>query len=66
MKTIGILGGILGGMSAARRLADRGADCLIPGCTEVGMLLDQGSVPVPVFDTTMVHGDAALDLAFEQ
>lgn len=47
----------------ARRLVDRGADCLILGCTEVGMLLDQGNVPVPVFDTTLVHCEAAIALA---
>ncbi len=50
-------------VAIARRLVERGADCLILGCTEVGMLLDQGNVPVPVFDTTLVHCDAALDLA---
>ncbi|WP_090055715.1 aspartate/glutamate racemase family protein [Luteibacter sp. 329MFSha] len=47
----------------ARRLVDRGADCLILGCTEVGMLLDQGNVSVPVFDTTLVHCEAAIALA---
>jgi aspartate racemase len=47
----------------AGRLVDRGADCLILGCTEVGMLLNQGNVAVPVFDTTLVHCEAALDLA---
>jgi aspartate racemase len=50
-------------VSIAGRLVDRGADCLILGCTEVGMLLDQGNVSVPVFDTTLVHCEAALDLA---
>ena len=47
-------------MAIAQRLVDRGADCLILGCTEVGMLLDQGNVPVPVFDTTLVHCEARL------
>ena len=47
----------------ARRLVERGVDCLILGCTEVGMLLNQGNVPVPVFDTTLVHCDAALAMA---
>lgn len=47
----------------ARRLADRGADSLILGCTEVGMLLNAGNVPVPVFDTTLIHCDRALDAA---
>lgn len=47
----------------AQRLVKRGADCLILGCTEVGMLLDQSNVAVPVFDTTFVHCAAALDMA---
>jgi aspartate racemase len=50
----------------ARRLADRGADSLILGCTEVGMLLNQSNVPVPVFDTTLIHCDAALRLALNE
>jgi aspartate racemase len=50
-------------VAIAQRLVDRGADCLILGCTEVGMLLNQGNVAVPVFDTTLVHCQAALDLA---
>jgi aspartate racemase len=50
-------------IAIAQRLVDRGADCLILGCTEVGMLLDQSKVSVPVFDTTLVHCDAALAMA---
>ena len=49
----------------ASRLRDAGADCLILGCTEVGMLLNQSNVAVPVFDTTLVHCTAALDQAFK-
>ena len=47
----------------ATRLVERGADCLILGCTEVGMLLGPESVDVPVFDTTAIHCDRALDLS---
>lgn len=47
----------------ARRLIAAGADCLILGCTEVGMLLSEQNVLVPVFDTTLIHADAALDAA---
>ena len=47
----------------AGRLVDRGADCLILGCTEVGMLLNAGNVSVPVFDTTLVHCEAAVERA---
>lgn len=36
-------------IAIAQRLVDRGVDCLILGCTEVGMLLNQGNVSVPVF-----------------
>nr|WP_244471193.1 aspartate/glutamate racemase family protein [Rhizobium ecuadorense] len=49
----------------ARRLIDRGCDCLILGCTEVGMLLNQDNVGVQVFDTTLVHCKAALQAALQ-
>jgi aspartate racemase len=47
----------------AQRLVDAGADSLILGCTEVGLLLDAHNVSVPVFDTTLIHCEAALALA---
>lgn len=47
----------------AARLVEAGADSMILGCTEVGMLLNQSNVSVPVFDTTLIHCAAALDLA---
>jgi aspartate racemase len=52
-------------VAIAGRLAEAGADSLILGCTEVGMLLNQGNVAVPVFDTTLIHCAAALDYALE-
>ena len=47
----------------AQRLVKNGADCLILGCTEVGMLLNTNNVSVPVFDTTLIHCEAALRAA---
>jgi aspartate racemase len=47
----------------AQRLKAAGADCLILGCTEVGMLLNSNNVPMPVFDTTQIHAEAAVDFA---
>lgn len=47
----------------ARSCVARGADCVILGCTEVGLLLNDDNVPVPVFDTACIHADTALDLA---
>jgi aspartate racemase len=49
----------------AGRLVAAGADSLILGCTEVGMLLNQGNVAVPVFDTTLIHCSTALDEALQ-
>lgn len=48
--------------AVAARLISNGADCLILGCTEIGMLLNQSNVAVPVFDTTLIHCETALDL----
>lgn len=47
----------------AGRLRAAGADSLILGCTEVGMLLSPANSPLPVFDTTHIHCDAALAAA---
>ena len=49
----------------AVRLAANGADCLILGCTEVGLLLHSGNVPVPVFDTTHIHCERAVALSLD-
>ena len=42
------------------RLADRGAEGVILGCTEIELLIDQDDSPVPVFPTTRIHVEAAL------
>ena len=50
-------------VDVAQRLAKRGADSLILGCTEVGMLLEESNAPLPIFDTALIHADAAVDFA---
>ncbi|URK89425.1 aspartate/glutamate racemase family protein (plasmid) [Rhizobium sp. RCAM05350] len=50
----------------AQRLVHDGCDCLILGCTEIGMLLNQNNVAVPVFDTTLIHCEAALKAALNE
>jgi aspartate racemase len=40
-----------------------GAQGVILGCTEVGLLIQEGDVPGPLFDTTLLHAQAAVDLA---
>lgn len=47
-------------------LAARGAEAVILGCTEIGLLLNKTNCPLPVFDTTLLHVEAALDWALDQ
>jgi aspartate racemase len=45
------------------RLVDDGAEGIILGCTEIGLLVAQGDLAVPVFDTTLIHATAAAEYA---
>ncbi len=45
------------------RLARRGAQGVILGCTEIGLLINPADTPVPLFDTTLIHAEKALALA---
>jgi aspartate racemase len=45
------------------RLVERGAQGIILGCTEIELLISQDDSPCPVFPTTRIHVDAALDRA---
>ena len=42
-------------------LAAQGAQGVILGCTEIGLLIKQADSPIPVFDTTEIHAAAAVD-----
>jgi aspartate racemase len=46
-----------------RSLADRGAEGIVLGCTEIMLLVGADDSPVPVFDTTTLHAVAAVDWA---
>jgi aspartate racemase len=48
------------------RLVDRGAEGIILGCTEIGLLIREGDTAVPLFDTTTIHAAAAVELALGQ
>jgi amino-acid racemase len=47
-------------------LIDAGAEGVILGCTEITLLIGQEDSRVPVFDTTQLHAQAAVDAALEQ
>ena len=61
--------GVVRPESKARYLAEiarlrlAGADSLILGCTEIGMLLSQADLDLPVFDTTRLHAEAGMNFA---
>ena len=44
-------------------LVDRGAEGILLGCTEIDLLIGPPDAPVPVFDTTRLHAERAVDLA---
>jgi aspartate racemase len=46
-------------------LGTRGAEGVILGCTEIGLLIRPGDAEMPTFDTTRLHAKAAVSLALE-
>ena len=45
------------------RLAARGAQAVVLGCTEIGLLIGPDDVVLPVVDSALVHALAAVDAA---
>lgn len=52
-----------GYLEIIQALIDKGAEGIILGCTEIGLLVKQEDVPLPVFDTMEIHALAAVDQA---
>lgn len=46
-------------------LIQQGAQGIILGCTEISLLVKQADSRVPLFDTTRIHAEAAVDFALE-
>lgn len=44
-------------------LKEKGADGVILGCTEIGLLIRQEDASLPVFDTTLIHAKRAAEIA---
>lgn len=49
-----------------RLVDEEGAQGVILGCTEIPLLVHQSDVKVPVFDTTRIHAEAAVDYALNR
>jgi aspartate racemase len=45
------------------KMQEKGAEGVILGCTEIGLLIHQSDVSVPVFDTTVIHAKKAVQIA---
>lgn len=46
-------------------LAEQGAEAVILGCTEIGMLVNQADTDVQLLDTTEIHGQKAVEVALK-
>ncbi|MED3181768.1 aspartate/glutamate racemase family protein [Bacillus thuringiensis] len=47
-------------------LVQKGAQGIILGCTEIGLLIKQENVSVPIFDTTHIHAIEAVKIALDK
>ena len=47
-------------------LAEQGAEGIILGCTEIGLLVKETDSRVSLFDTTRIHAEAAVEFALKE
>ena len=47
------------------KLVDSGAEAVILGCTEIPLLVQQEDVNIPLFDTTSIHAETAVEFALK-
>jgi aspartate racemase len=52
-----------GYVAIIHKLAARGAEGVVLGCTEIPLLVSEADAGLPLFDTTTIHADAALRFA---
>jgi aspartate racemase len=52
-------------LATIKHLQAQGAQGIILGCTEIGLLIQQPDVTLPVFDTTLLHAKAAVERALD-
>jgi len=52
-------------LNIIEKLAAQGAQGVILGCTEIGMLVSQADTTVKLFDTTAIHAQAAVEFALD-
>lgn len=50
---------------AIKSMTDRGADGVILGCTEFPLMINADDLSIPIFNTTEIHSQAAVDFILE-
>ncbi len=50
-------------LAVVNSLAEQGAQAVILGCTEIGLLIGQADTTVPLYDTTAIHATQAVEQA---
>lgn len=53
-------------LETIEKLAQQGAEGVILGCTEIGLLLKQDDSNLPFFDTALLHSQMAIDFILEK
>jgi len=48
-----------------KALQDKGAEAVLLGCTELGMLITEENVDIPVYDTMILHAKEAVNFSLE-
>ncbi|MDD6038899.1 MAG: aspartate/glutamate racemase family protein [bacterium] len=48
------------------KLSEKGAEGVILGCTEIGLLIHQVDSSLPIFDTTQIHAKSAVEIALTE
>jgi len=46
-------------------LGAQGAQAVILGCTEIALLVNQSHTTMPLYDTTTIHANAAINFALQ-
>jgi len=54
-----------GFMKIIEDLKNKGAQGVILGCTEIPLLIKQADIDIPVFDTSKIHAESAVELALK-
>jgi aspartate racemase len=55
-----------GFVAIIKKLVERRAEGVILGCTEIPLLVSEADVGIPLFDTTIIHAEAALNYALAE